>query len=140
MTTINTSSLGVYSSGYTAAIKTSTDSKTSDTKSDEATSVDVNLRGTVYQTGDEAKAGAAAPASPAEEQIERIQKEIKDVQKQLLRQQQQLASAQASKSSDQEKAVQVMSIQQQIAGTQAQLATLQAALITLMKGSVNTTA
>ncbi|MCI8210105.1 hypothetical protein AUC61_11210 [Pseudomonas sp. S25] len=140
MTTINTSSLGMYSSGFTAAIKTSTDSKASDTKSGEVTSVDVNLRGNVYQTGDDAKAGAAAPSSPAEEQIERIQKQIKDVQKQLLRQQQQLSAAQNSKGSEEEKAQQVMSIQQQISATQAQLATLQAALLTVMKGNVNTTA
>ncbi|MET0611664.1 hypothetical protein [Pseudomonas caspiana] len=140
MTTINTSSLGMYSSSFTANVKTNTDAKAAETKTGETSSVEVNLRDSVYQTGESAKAGASAPASPAQEQIEQIQKQIKEVQKQLLQQQQQLAAAQASKGSEEEKALQVMSLQQQIAGTQAQLATLQGALLTLMKGTVSTTA
>lgn len=142
MTTINTSSLGLYPSALTLSTKNSTDLKAAETKPGESATVSVNLRGSVYKAdGEDSKAGAAvAASSPTEQAIERLQKEIKETQKQLLRQQQQLAAAQASKGSEEEKNSRIMAIQQQISGTQAQLATQQAALLTLMKGTVNTTA
>ncbi|WP_095094299.1 FlxA-like family protein [Pseudomonas sp. Irchel 3A5] len=141
MTTINTSSLGLYPATLTATIKSNADAKASETQSaDEASGkINVDLRGNVYQT-DDTKAAAAAPSSPADEAIANLQKQIKEVQKQLLREQQQLAAAQNSKGSETEKASRIMAIQQQISGTSAQLATLQASLLELMKGNIKTTA
>lgn len=141
MTTINTSSLGLYPATLTATIKSNADAKAAETQSGEAppSKLSVELRGNVYQT-DETKAAEAAPTSPADQAIANLQKQIKEVQKQLLRQQQQLAAAQNSKGTDIEKATRIMAIQQQISGTTSQLATLQAALLDLMKGSVKTTA
>lgn len=142
MTTINTSSLGLYPATLTATVKSNADAKAAETQSGDATTskLSVELRGNVYQTDEDKKAGAAGPSSPADQAIANLQKQIKEVQKQLLRQQQQLAAAQNSKGTDIEKATRIMAIQQQISGTTAQLATLQAALLDLMKGSVNTTA
>lgn len=141
MVTINTSSLGAYSSVFAGGVKTAADSKVDESKSGESTSVSVELRGNVFKVdGEDSKAGAAAASNPTQEAIERLQKEIKETRKLLLREQQQLAAAQSSKAPEQEKASRIMAIQQQIAGTQAQLATQQAALMTLMKGSVSTTA
>lgn len=140
MTTINTSSLGLYPATLTATIKSNAD-KASETQSGDSvpSKINVDLRGNVYQT-DDAKAGAAGPSSPADQAIANLQKQIKEVQKQLLREQQQLAAAQNSKGSETEKASQIMAIQQQISGTSAQLATLQASLLELMKGKLKTTA
>ncbi|MBC3949356.1 FlxA-like family protein [Pseudomonas folii] len=141
MTTINTSSLGLYPATLTATIKSNADAKASETESGDSvpSKINVDLRGNVYQT-DDTKAGAAAPSSPADEAIANLQKQIKEVQKQLLREQQQLAAAQNSKGSETEKASRIMAIQQQISGTSAQLATLQASLLELMKGNIKTTA
>ena len=140
MTTINTSSLGLYPATLTATIKSNVD-KASETQSGDSvpSKINVDLRGNVYQT-DDAKAGAAGPSSPAQAATENLQKQIKEVQKQLLREQQQLAAAQNSKGSETEKASRIMAIQQQISGTTAQLATMQAALLDLMKGNVKATA
>lgn len=130
MTTINTSSLSAYSSVFTTAVRND-----ESTKSD-ATSVDVNLRGNVYQTPKAEEGGG----TPREQMIKQLQEQIKETQKMLEQQQQQLAAAQASKAPEQEKSAQVMAIQQQIAGTTARMAAQQAALLELMKGTVSTTA
>ncbi|TDV46446.1 hypothetical protein EC919_11138 [Pseudomonas graminis] len=135
MTTINTSSLGAYSSVFTAAVKTD-DSTKSDAKT-----ASVELRGNVYgdpQATGAGKAGAAS--SPQDQAIQQLQEQIKETQKILLQQQAQLAAAQNSKASDEEKSAQVMAIQQQISGTMAQLNAQQGALLNLMKGTVSTTA
>ncbi len=135
MTTINTSSLSAYSSVFTTAVRND-----ESTKSD-ATSVDVNLRGNVYQTPTAAGSGKAEEGgTPREQMIKQLQEQIKQVQKMLQQQQQQLSQAQSSKAPEQEKAQQVAAISQQIAGTSAQLIALQASLLELMKGNVNTTA
>lgn len=135
MTTINTSSLGAYSSVFTAAVKTD-DSTKSDAKT-----ASVELRGNVY--GDPKAAGASKSdeaSSPQEQAIQQLQEQIKQTQKMLQQQQAQLAVAQNSKAPDEEKAAQVMAIQQQISGTMAQLNAQQGALLNLMKGTVSTTA
>ena len=133
MTTINTSSLGAYSSVFTAAVKTD-DSAKSDAKA-----ASVELRGNVY--GDPQASGPSesgdAP-SMKEEMIKQLQ--IARTQKMLQQQQAQLAAAQGSKAPDELKATQVMAIQQQISGTMAQLGALQASLLNLMKVKVDTTA
>jgi flagellar motor switch/type III secretory pathway protein FliN len=135
MTTINTSSLGAYSSAFTVGFKND-----ESTKSD-ATTASVNLRGNVYQEPKAAGAGKSGEAStPREQMIKQLQEQIKQTQKMLEQQQQQLAAVQSSKAPEQEKAAQLMAIQQQISGTMAQLNTQQAALLELMKGSVSTTA
>ena len=135
MTTINTSSLSAYSSVFTTAVRND-----ESTKSD-ATTVDVNLRGNVYEPPKGAgSASSAETATTREQLIKQLQEQIKQTQKILEQQQQQLAAAQASKAPEQEKAAQVMAIQQQISGTVAQMAAQQAALLELMKGSVSTTA
>lgn len=128
MTTINTSSLGSYSSVFAAGVKTD-DSKPSD-----ATSISVNLN---IKTG---KAATEEELSPSQQEIKQLQEQIKEAQKRLLEQQQQLAAAQNSKLSDTEKAQQVMELQQQVSATMAQVASLQGALMELMKGNVSTTA
>jgi Tfp pilus assembly protein FimV len=135
MTTINTSSLGAYSSVFTAAVKTD-DATKSDVKA-----ASVELRGNVY--GD-SKASAATESGDApsmkEEMIKQLQEQIERTQKILQQQQAQLAAAQGSKAPDELKATQVMAIQQQISGTMAQLGALQASLLNLMKVKVDTTA
>lgn len=131
MTTINTSSLSVYSSAFTAALKND-----ESTKSDAATA-NVNLLGNVYKGTGKAD---EQPLSPSEQAIEQLQEQIKQTQKLLQQQQAQLAVAQNSKAPEEEKAQQVMAVQQQIAGTMAQLNAQQAALLELMKGTVSTTA
>jgi len=135
MTTINTSSLGAYSSVFTAAIKTD-DSAKSDAKA-----ASVELRGNVY--GD-AKASGPSESGDApsmkEQMIKQLQEQIEQTQKILEQQQAMLAAAQNSKASDEERAAQVMAIQQQISGTMAQLGAQQASLLNLMKVKVDTTA
>jgi len=135
MTIINTSSLGSYSSVFATGVKTDK-SQTSD-----ATTVSVDLRGTVMKSGGAAgKAESSESLSPSQQAIKQLQEQIKETQKRLLEQQQQLAVAQNSKLPEPEKGQQVMAIQQQVSGTMAQLAAQQAALLELMKGSVSTTA
>jgi Tfp pilus assembly protein FimV len=135
MTTINTSSLGAYSSVFTAAVKTDDSTKT------DAKTASVELRGNVY--GDSKAAGATesgdAP-SMKEQMIKQLQEQIQQTQKMLQQQQAQLAAAQGSKAPDELKGAQVMAIQQQISGTMAQLGALQASLLNLMKVKVDTTA
>ena len=127
MTTINTSSLGFYSSVFATGVKTD------DSKASDATSVSVDVRGVT------SKAGASEGLSPSQQAIQQLQDQIKEAQKRLLEQQKQLAAAQNSKLPETEKAQQVMAIQQQITTTMAQVSTLQGALLELMKGSVSTT-
>ncbi|MFK3798698.1 MULTISPECIES: hypothetical protein [unclassified Pseudomonas] len=129
MTTINTSSLSPYPTAFTTAVRNDESTKS------EATTVNVNLRGNVYEPPKADDSGMTR-----EQMIKQLQEQIKETQKMLEQQQQQLAAAQASKVSEEEKATQVMAIQQQIAGTTARLAAQQAALLELMKGTVNTTA
>jgi Tfp pilus assembly protein FimV len=135
MTTINTSSLGAYSSVFTAAVKTDDSAKI------DAKAASVELRGNVF---DDPKAGGASQSGDApsmkEQMIKQLQEQIQQTQKVLQQQQAQLAAAQNSKGSDQERAAQVMAIQQQISGTMAQLGAQQASLLNLMKVSVDTTA
>lgn len=128
MTTINTSSLGFYSSVFTTGVKTD------DSQSKDITSVSVNLRGATT------KAGASEDLSPSQQAIQQLQDQIKEAQKRLLEQQKQLAVTQNSRLPEPEKGQQVMAMQQQVTATMAQVSTLQGALLELMKGSVSTTA
>ena len=135
MTTINTSSLGAYSSVFTAAVKTD-DSTKSDAKT-----ASIDLRGNVYDDPKAASAGGSGDApSMKESMIKQLQEQIQQTQKMLQQQQAQLAAAQGSKAPDEQKAAQVMALQQQISGTMAQLGAQQASLMNLMKVSVDTTA
>jgi len=136
MTTINTSSLSLYSSTFTTGLRTDEPAK------NESGTVDVNLRGSVYKTAeaDGAGKGEATASSPLEQAIKQLQEQIKETQKRLQELQQQLAAAQASKGDEHIKAQQVMAIQQQISGAMAQLGAQTAALLEMMKGTINTTA
>ncbi|WP_268799825.1 hypothetical protein [Pseudomonas huanghezhanensis] len=128
MTTINTSSLGSYSSVFAAGVKTD------DSKASDATSISVNLN---IKTD---KAAAQEALTPSQQAIQQLQDQIKEAQKRLLEQQKQLATAQNSKLPDAEKSQQVMAMQQQVSATIAQLSALQGALLELMKGNVSTKA
>ena len=141
MTTINTSSLSLYSSPFTLASKADQDKANAD-----ATTVGVNLKATVSKPAQNTNGSGAKSSggSPAEQAIEQLKERIKETQKRLQEQMKQLAAAQQSKAPEEIKAQQVMAIQQQISGTTAELGAEQAALMQMMqaqaKGSVNTTA
>lgn len=144
MTTINTSSLNLYSSPFALASKADQDKA-----SEGATSVGVNLKtATSKSTATTAAAagGQQAPAkTPAQQAIDQLKERIAETQKRLQEQMRQLAAAQASDAPPEIKAQQVMAIQQQISGTTAELGAEQASLMTLLKAqakgsSVNTTA
>jgi len=141
MTTINTSSLNLYSSPFALVSKTDQD------KANEgATTAGVNLRASVSkptEATNDSSTGSSG-GSPAEQAIEQLKERIKETQKRLQEQTRQLAAAQRSKAPDELKNQQVMAIQQQISGTTSELAAEQASLMQLLqtqaKGSVNTTA
>lgn len=142
MTTINTSSLNLYSSPFALASKADQDKA-----SDGATSVGVNLKAaTTKSTATASAAGQETEEkTPAQQAIDQLKERIAETQKRLQEQMRQLAAAQASDSPPEIKAQQVMAIQQQISGTTAELGAEQASLMALLKAqakgsSVNTTA
>jgi len=141
MSTINTSSLSLYSSRLTLASKADQDKANPD-----ATTVGVNLKATVSKPAQNTNGSASKSSggTPVEQTIAQLKERIKETQKRLQEQMQQLAAAQQSKAPEALKAQQVMAIQQQISGTLAELGAEQSALMQMLqaaaKGGVNTTA
>ena len=135
MTSINTTSLSLYSSALT--VRPSTDT----TQATDAEPGSVKLQGNLFKSVSATGETGGAPATnPVEEAIKQLKERIKEAQKQLKEQQEQLAAVMNSRMSEQEKAQRVMAIQQQIAGTLGLLAGLQASLMEMVKGSIKTTA
>lgn len=144
MTTINTSSLGVYTSPFTVSIRkdeaaTAVADKTAATETDELAGKDSTQAANGAAPAGGAGGGAAADMN--QESIDKIKEQIKATQKQLQQTQKQLSSVQNGSGTEEQKAQQAMAIQTQIMGLNSTLQALQGALLQLVtSGGVDTTA